>query len=813
MKVSLRWLSEFLNLSVSAEEVAARLTMAGIEVESITTTARMPDGIVAARIVEMQPHPNADRLTLCQLDRGDSVPLQVVCGAKNMKPGDVVPLATVGTLMPAGTRIEQAKLRGVLSNGMLCSARELGLSDEHAGLLILNPDTPLGTPLSQLYPGDTLLELSITANRADCLSMLGIARELSALFALPLKTQPPHFSAPLLQGNPALSWTARPHPAPATLDVITEESCPQYFGRVLEGVQVRPSPPWLAERLTSVGLRSINNIVDATNYIMLERGQPLHAFDLDRLAGAHITVRHGLETGEKLLCLDGVERTLRSKDLLICDDAGPVAIAGVMGGELSSVQPQTTRLFLEAAQFAPLVVRGSARRAGLHTDASHRFERGIDPAGVAQALDALTALLLQVAGGEVVGETLQACASLPTSTPIAFSAARVNRLLGMEIPRARMHTHLRALAMDIEPGEPDDLVLAPSYRLDIKHEADLAEEVARLEGYQHIPVSLPKGEMRHPAITEQRQLVRKLVATLCGLGLDQVINFTFLSPQLLRGLRLPEHDPRLIPVRLVNPLSEDFSQLRPLLLPSLLKNAAYNTRHQHADLALCEVGKVFQAVAGERPAERYRVGVLLTGLAGERHWSQPNPTGYDIYHLKGVLEGLLTALGVEGLKLEANDPEPFLAPGQGWTLTLNGEALGYLGVVHPESAAAAGLEAAAYALELDALPLWRARQTHRRFQPIPRFPGVQRDLALLVPVSLDAEQLTLAIARLGGALLKRVSIFDVYRGKNIPAHLKSVAVGLELRAEDRTLIEKEIQDVIQNILTGLKAELSIELRA
>lgn len=813
MKVSLRWLSEFLNLSVSPEEVAARLTMAGIEVESITTTTPLPDGIVSARILEMQPHPNADRLTLCQVDRGDSVPLQIVCGAKNMKPGDIVPLATVGTLMPGGTRIERAKLRGVLSNGMLCSARELGLSDEHAGLLILDPQTSLGTPMHQLYPADTVLELSITANRADCLSILGIARELSALFVQPLKTQHPHFSAPLLSGLPTLTWPTRAEPVPAQLRVESSESCPLYLGRVLEGVQVGPSPRWLAERLTSVGLRSINNIVDATNYIMLERGQPLHAFDLDRLTGAQIVVRHGQDTGEKLLCLDGVERKVLSKDLLICDAVGPVAIAGVMGGELSSVQPQTTRLLLEAAHFAPLVVRGSARRAGLHTDASHRFERGIDPEGVAPALDALTALIIQVAGGVVVGETLEARAEATVQAPIAFSAERVNRLLGMDISRVRMHAHLRALAMDIREGQPDDLVSAPSYRLDIKHEADLAEEVARLEGYQHIPVSLPRGEMRHPAITEQRLLVRKLVSTLVGLGLDQVINFTFLSPQLLQGLRLPETDARLLPVRLMNPLSEDFSQLRPLLLPSLLKNAAYNSRHQHADLALCEVGKVFQAVVGEKPAERYRLGILLTGLSSERHWTQPNPTGYDIYHLKGLLDGLTLALGVEGVCLEPNDPEPFLAPGQGWTVRLGEHALGYLGVVHPETAAAAGLEAVAYALELDALPLWRARQTHRRFRAIPRFPGVQRDLALLVPAHLDAENLVQACERLGGTLLKRVSIFDVYRGKNIPPHLKSVAVGLELRAEDRTLIEKEIQDVIQNVLSGLKAELSVELRA
>lgn len=822
MKISLRWLSEFLSLDADVRSIGHRLTMSGLEVEGIETLGALPPELVTARIVDMKPHPNADRLTLCSVqahpDAAAAEPCQVVCGAKNMKPGDIVPFAQAGTVLPGGHKIERSKLRGEWSNGMLCSARELGLSDEHAGLLILPPETPVGVPFSQLHSGaDTVLELSITPNRADCLSVLGVARELSALFDVPLKTQAPHFSRAILGAapGPLPEWPVDVTPTPARLTVQAPDLCPTYFGRVLTGVQIKESPKWLVDRLAAAGLRSINNVVDATNYVMLERGQPLHAFDLDTLSGAHVGVRLA-QKGEKILCLDGVERTLEARDLVICDDAGVIAIAGVMGGEHSAVSSKTTRLFLEAAHFVPSSVRPTARRCGLHTDASHRFERGVDPEGVLPALDALTALILQVAGGSVQGETLQAVEPKPPLAPIALSPANVNSLLGMQIPEARMVSHLRRLGMQVGAGATAGqyLVIPPSARLDMVQEADLAEEIARVEGYEHIPTTLPAAELKTPYRSQGRLQLRELSAFLAARGLEQVINFTFVSPQSIQALNLPEGDVRSAPQRLMNPLSEEISVMRTTLLPSLLKNAAYNTRREHADLRLFEVGKVFLPVSGhKRPSERLHLGVLLTGLRAERAWFSPNPTELDLFDMKAVLESVYAQLRLPACALVADDPEPFLAPGQGWSVMGEGARLGYLGLVHPELARSLGLEKPVVVMELEVQPLWEKRRAVARFAPIPRFPCVERDLALLVPEGVTAGTLLQQIRTLGGALLERVFLFDVYRGKNIPTGFKSVACGLVIRAEDRTLVEREVVTLTDGVLEGLKSALGVSLRA
>lgn len=811
MKVSLRWLSEFVSLSPSPREIAHRLTLSGLEVEGIHALGTLPPELVTGRILAMKPHPNADRLTLCTV-QGPGEPVQVVCGAKNMKPGDIVPFAQVGTVLASGLKIEKAKLRGETSHGMLCSSRELGLSDEHAGLLILPAETPVGVPVAQvLPPADTVLELAVTTNRSDCLSVLGVARELSALFEVPLRTQAPHFSQPILKGQASPTWETVADVVPASLSVQSS-NCPRYLGRVVAGVKVGPSPAWLVERLTAAGLRSINNVVDATNYVMLERGQPLHAFDLDRLAGPQVSVRQGV-SGEKLLCLDGVERSVDARDLVICDPKGPIAIAGVMGGELSSVQDSTHRLFLEAAWFVPRSVRATARRCGLHTDSSHRFERGVDPEGVGAGMDALTALIVQLTGGHVVGETLSHQADAAPATLIEARPARIRALLGMDIPDAQMVRHLTRLHMQVTVTPGGLEVLPPSHRLDISTEADLAEEVARVEGYEHVPTTLPSGALRNPYVSPRRQMVRQLVRFLTARGLDQVINYTFVSSQLIEGLRLPEGDIRRSPVRLLNPISEEMSVMRTTVVPSLLKNAAYNSRREHADLKLFEVGRVFLPQGeGRRPLERDMLGVLLTGARGERGWTNSSPSDLDVYDMKGVLEALVGWLRPGDVTLRPDDPEPFLAPGQGWSIVLGGQTLGCLGMLHPDLARTLDLEKPVVLLELAVEPLWAAREAQPRFAPIPRFPKVERDLGLLVPEAVSAEALLSRVRALGGVLLEKAMIFDLYRGRSIPEGLKSVAIGLVMRADDRTLVDTEVQEVYERILSGLKDSFGVSLR-
>lgn len=811
MKVSLRWLSEFISLPHSPREIADRLTLSGLEVEGVHAIGTLPESLVTGKILAMKPHPNADRLTLCTV-QGEGEPVQVVCGAKNMQPGDIVPFAQVGTVLASGLKIEKAKLRGESSAGMLCSARELGLSEDHAGLLILPAETPIGIPVARvLPPSDTVLDVSVTTNRSDCLSVLGIARELSALFDMPLKISAPHFSRPILNGQAAPAWQAQAGATPATLEVQSSQ-CPQYLGRVMEGVKIGPSPAWLVERLAAVGLRSINNVVDATNYVMMERGQPLHAFDLDRLATPRVVVRQAVR-GEKILCLDGVERQVDERDLVITDANGPIAIAGVMGGELSSVQNSTTRLFLEAAWFAPKSVRATARRAGLHTDSSHRFERGVDPGGVGHAMDALTALIAQLAGGQVVGDLLRHAPHDAPASLIQAKPSRMRTLLGMDIPDTRMVAHLVRLAMQVTMG--DDLleVLAPSYRLDISTESDLAEEVARVEGYEHVPTRLPRGDFRVPFVAPRRQMLRQAVRFLAGCGLQQAINYTFISPLMIEALRLPEGDRRRELVRLKNPISEEMSVMRTSIIPSLLKNAAYNSRREHADLKLFEVGKIFLSNgAMERPTEVDMLGVLLTGAREARGWTNSTPSELDLYDMKGVLESLVGWLRPGEVSLRPDDPEPFLAPGQGWSVVWAGERIGSLGILHPDLARSLGLEKPVVLLELELGRLWQSRQTLPTYTQIPRFPKGERDLGLLVPERVTAEELLSKVKALGGPLLEKAMIFDLYRGKNIPEGLKSVAVGLVFRAEDRTLVESEVQESFERILEGVKTSLGASLR-
>ncbi len=801
MKVPVKWLSEFVSLDRALPDLAHLLTMSGLEVESIASIGQLSAEFVTGRVVDQQPHPKGDRLTLVMVETASGDVRQVVCGARNMKPGDVVVVALPGAVLPDGKRIDRVELRGKLSEGMLCSARELSLGTDHEGLLILDADTPVGQPFSAVYPGaDTVLDVSLTPNRADCLSILGIAREISALTGQPLKS-----------GRTIVSSSGTGD-VPARLDVMAPELCPTYYGRVLTGVQVGPSPSWLVARLAAAGLRSINNVVDATNYILLERGQPLHAFDLDRLAGQRIVVRSAIP-GERILALDNVERSLDAQDLAICDEQGPVAIAGVMGGLHSAVSQGTRRLLLEAAWFAPESVRATARRTGLRTEASHRFERGVDPGGVLPALEAVTALILKIAGGEVQGPALAAIAPRALRGPIRTQPERVNALLGLRVPPERMRQHLEALQMQVLPVDNGFDVLAPSYRLDIEQEADLAEEVARMEGYEQLPTTRPLAVLQSPQPGATRKIVREIVAYLASRGLDQVLNYAFTSPQLLDALRFEAGDERSRPVRVVNPLTEELSVMRTALLPSLLKTAVHNERHQTPDLKIFEIGKVFLLPeVGERPREVLHLGCLLMGAREPRAWTS-SPSLVDIYDLKGVLDGLIAYFRLTGVSLKEGEAEPFLAPGQGWTICSGDVSVGHMGSLHPEVGRSLGLEQAAFVFEVQVEQLLNGPKDARRFKQLPRFPSVARDLAVILDARVTADELVRIIEAAAGALLESVSIFDVYRGKNIPDGKKSIACNLVYRAGDRTLLETEVQELHEKVLEALGTRLGAQLRA
>jgi phenylalanyl-tRNA synthetase beta chain len=872
MRVPLEWLREYCDPALDVRAIEERLTMTGTKVEAIHHHGvRAPEHFVVGRVLKCERHPDADRLSACSVDLGAAAPdgpATIVCGAPNVAAGQTVAVACPGAVMPDGTEIRRAKLRGVASEGMILAEQELGI-DAHPppgrdGILVLDELLEAGqlgerrglpapgTPLAEVLPlGGEVIELEITSNRPDCLGVYGVARELHAATAAALAAAPwetdPGSAGPLAGAGGA----------PAEIVIECGELCPRFTARVFEGVTLGQSPPWLKARLAAAGQRPINNVVDITNYVMLLTGQPLHAFDLDRVAGGRLVVRCA-RPAEEVQTLDGQTRVLDAQMVLIADADGPTSIAGLMGGARSEVGPQTTRVLLEAANWDGPNIHRTAWALGLRSEASARFEKGLAPEQCEHAQALATQLMIELCGATVLPGTIDAgvrsaASGQPLPNPrVRLREARVQAILGVPVARARQREILHAL--DFQTAEAEDgldVTVPPLRRVDVTREIDLIEEVARIDGVEQLPATLPR---RRPAgrLTHAQRLRRRAVDALVGRGLYETVGWTFTAPATLARLRLDPADPRRAgALALENPLSEDHALLRTTLLVSLLDSAARNATRGNADLGLFEVGTVFAGAGrgpdangraegrvardGEQDSEELRrdarretgvhehraLGILLSGRLVPPGWRAPDPPRADLYAVKGHLEALAEALRIElEYRIPAASPDrephpnihPFLHPGRSAEALLDGEPVGWLGELHPMLE---GWElpagAAVAELDLDRL-LAAAERSEAGYRDLISYPALREDLAVVLPAAVPAAAALAAVRAAGGELLQDARVFDVYSGPQVGEGRRSLALALAFRTADRTLSEEDVAPVRERILAALHEELGGELR-
>ena len=791
MRVSLNWLSDHLDLAQhSSQKLADLLTFAGIEVEGIETRGVRSDKIVVAQVNSFEPHPNADRLRLCQVDDGSGQPRQIVCGAKNFVAGDKVPLALPGAVMPGNFEIKESKLRGVLSQGMMCSGRELGLSQDHEGLLILDPATPVGTALHEVLDTDTIFELEITPNRPDCLSHLGVARELSALAGLVLKDATAAKDAAKVQE--AVSQE---------IQVNAPDRCPFYTVRKIDGVKVGPSPEWLQKKLQSIGLRPINNVVDITNFVLMELGQPLHAFDAARVAGG-LQIRLAVE-GEKFGALDGKDYPLLATDLVIADTTQALALAGVMGGASSGVSDATTSILLESAYFTPTHVRATSRRLGLMSDSSYRFERGVDPLGVLPASELATRLILEICGGTAEQATLTAGTAPQLTGEITLDIDRANTLLGSKLSSGEISQLLSRLGLQAQ----GDNYLVPSYRADLQRPVDLVEEIARVHGIQNIPGTRTAWFADESPADLAYDFLHARKVALVGLGFHEAQTIKLISAGQLAQALGTNLGPQP-PVPLKNPLSDDHTQMRPSLIPGLLASAAHNFRQGTNTLRLFEAGTVFTQGKRPEPDEKVNLALLLSGPVQEPTWADPTARPADLYDLRAALSTL--APGAT-LKIKPAKTTTWLLSGQ---ILLNGKPIGLLAQLRPSQVREMDGRHPIFIAEINVDQLEKATAHEVKFSGLPKFPGTTRDVALGVANEITHGQFEdfFAAQKTSESLLESVTLFDLYTGANVAPGTKSMAFRLSYRDASKTLESPIVDAAHARILAALQKALAVQVR-
>jgi len=804
MKVSVEWLSEFVSPLPAPEELARRLTRAGLEVEGMERPAEALRGVVVARITAAAPHPDAAKLTVTQVEVG-AERLQVVCGAKNFQVGDLVPLATVGTTLPGGPTIQRASLRGVESHGMLCSGKELGVSDDASGLLVLPKDLVPGTPLAKaLGLEDTVLEVNVTPNRGDALSHLGVAREAAAVLRLPLQRK---LRVPV-ESDGLASDAIR-------IEIADPVGCPRFTARVLEGVRIGPSPAWLRRRLERCGVRSISNVVDVTNYVMLELGQPMHAFDLDRIQGGLLRVRRARE-GEPLVTLDGKQRTLVADDLVIEDVRGAQSLAGTMGGADTEVNDGTTRVLLEAANWDPGTIRRMARRHQLHSEASYRFERGVDRSVLPEVLDNAAALMAELSGATVRRGRIDVQPRPAERRTVALGRGDVETLLGAPVPEEEVRSILSSLGFVAEgPGR----WRVPGWRNDVERPEDLVEEVARIRGYEHIPSVLPASSGALTPEPAWVEVERRIRGALSGAGFDEVVNYSFVDPAVL-----PWVTPRALEklgtpvgaVALKNPLTPQQAVMRTTLLASLLGNVSFNLRQQPESLRLYEMGRSYlrdpHGGKDRRPVteERLHVSGVLWGRRDPRGWATKE-TSNDFSDAKGAVEAMLSALSAGELTCRLARVAPF-HPRATAEARVGDVVLGWIGEVHPLVGQQLGLPPGVFAFELEFAALEKVARLSPQFRPLPRFPAVLRDVAVVVPVSMEAADVRSVVLEVGQPLVEDAVLFDVYTGAPLPEGQKNLAFALSYRSAERTLRDEEVQEAHRRIVEEVQRRLGGQLR-
>jgi phenylalanyl-tRNA synthetase beta chain len=802
MRVPLSWLAEHVDVNVPAATLADKLTFAGVEIETVDRVGEDLAGILTARVLEVTEHPDADRLVLVRIDAGGE-DRSVVCGARNFAPGDVVPWAAPGAKLPGGLEVGRRQVRGQWSDGMLASARELGVFDDHSGILVLPPDTPVGADLvEEVGLHDTVLDVKPAPNRGDVLSMRGIAREVAMLLGTELK--PLDLTVPEA-GPPAAGL--------ASVAVEDAEGCPLYVARVVEGLDAaRPAPLWMARRLYLYGQRPLGAVVDVTNYLLLDQGQPLHAFDLDRVPGQRIVVRRA-RGGETLRTLDGRDRRLTAEDTLITSGEQPLALAGIMGGEDSEVRHDTTRVLIESAHFPPATVRRTMRRLGMSTEGGQRWARGVDPEGAEPVCGQAARLMASLAGGAVAAGRLRADPGVGERPAIRLDWARSAVRLGAPADPGFAAGHLRAVGCRTEvPDDRTVVAVPPSWRFDLELWADLEEEVARRWGYDQIPATLPGATGGR--LTDEQRLRRQARQVLAGMGVTEAQSYPFSSQAALDRLGLDPDDPRRRALRLANPISEEAPELRTTLLPGLAEVVRRNLARGLPGVAVYELGAVFLPDGDDPdglPAEPLTLGLLLSGQRPAGRFDDPTPP-FDFADVKGVVEGLVAALGVEGVGYRAEGPMPY-HPGRCAAVLVGQRPVGLLGQLHPRVAAALELPAASFAAELEVAPLLAAVP---RMRPAPTpspYPELSFDVAFMVPPGVADADLEAVLREAAGELLARLTLFDAYEGPPLPPGHRNLAYRVALQAADRTLTDRDGTAVRDRMAAAARERLQATLRA
>ena len=811
MKFSIDWLQEYVDTGdLSPETLAEHLTMLGLEVDSVDPLFPELKNLLTAKVVKVEAHPNADKLHLCEVDTGEET-LTIVCGAPNVREGLLTAFAPVGTIMPDGTKIKASKVRGIKSFGMLCSERELGLGESHEGIMDLPEDTKHGQPLLvALGMDDLVVEVDLTPNRPDCASVIGIAREVSGVTRTPLT-------------RPVEEATLQIRTKHFTVDVEDCELCPRYTAKLIKNVRISQSPWWLRKRLLSVGLRPINNVVDITNFVMMEYGQPLHAFDYDKLDGKQIIVRNPRNNENTFTTLDGEKRAIDNDMLLICDAEKPVAVAGVMGGLNSEVTAETTNILLESACFNPISIRKTARRLNLGSEASYRFERGVDPGGCLVVLERATKLLCEIAGGEAIDGGADYYAGSKPLNSQTLRISRTSALLGIDLDYDTIADHLTSIGIRCKVKDDDTLwVNPPTFRVDIEREVDLVEEVARLVGYNNIPTRLPTVHLSYPAKDPKRELRSRISTLLADTGFTEAINYSFVTEKHLDMMQLADNDVRRNLVQLLNPLSEEQSVMRSMLLPGLLENLKRNNNFQKSAVKLFEAGKVFTPRGeNEQPEEKDRLTCILSGRqSGESSHLYNDDTTVDIFDAKGTAELLFEELRLLGcgndvvtLRLPNKDEvESYSVENQCLVVDSTKGIVGQIAKINAAVAKQFSIKQDAYFIDLDFDLLCSLPAVAKNFTSLPVFPAIKRDIALLVPVMVKAGDMLETIRKSKGKFIESCDVFDVFQGKTLEKGMKSVAVSVTYRSATKTLTEKNVNKSHTKLINLLTSQFRGSLR-
>jgi phenylalanyl-tRNA synthetase beta chain len=800
MRISVKWLKDYIDLTVPAEELAILLTMAGNEVKAVENVGSKWDKVFVGEVLAVEPHPNADRLRLVTVDIGSAKPT-VVCGATNFKVCDKIAFAVVGAELIDGhsgqsSVLKAAKIRGVESRGMICSEFELGISAENSGILVLPAEAPIGKSLKE-FMGDSIIDLDVTPNRPDCLSVIGIAREASALTGRDVKVPEINYN----ESGTSIENSIK-------IEIQAADLCPRYCASLVRGIIIKPSPMWMQERLKAAGMRPINNIVDISNFVMLEYGQPLHTFDYDRLAGTRIIVRRA-SNGEKILSLDGIERELDSRMLVIADAEKAVAVAGVMGGANSEVSEQTVNILVEAASFKATSVHNTGTNLGLSSEARYRFERGIAPGLTLPALKRATQLISELGGGKVAPGIVDVYPGELEHLPIEISTRKIGKLLGADLSIEQIEKVLVSLGMKSERAETVEnlMVTAPYWRSDINIQEDLIEEVARISGYDKIPNTLladPLPQLNPDPIFNLKKEVRK---GLAASGFSEVLNFSMIGMEQLKKLSPHGRAPEAALVRLANPMTAEMEYLRTSFRANLLSAFASNRRFQDGSIRLFEVGKIYLGRDKAQPDERDTLCAVMGGLRNEKSW-QENREHLDFFDAKGIAEGLLGKIGL-GARFESARDEG-LHPSQQAGVMVQNARIGVMGQIHPRVLTGFEISETVFLLELDLKSVLKLAGVDKIYLPLPKYPSIVRDLALTVPASLAHDQIESAIRVF--PLVEEVQIFDVYAGEQVSSGKKSMAYRLSFRSPDHTLTDEEANQVQQQILTRLNQQFGAVLR-